>query len=33
LTRPSGSAEPVYLTPDILLDDSSSPEALAQRLP
>jgi hypothetical protein len=33
LTRPSGSAEPAYLTPDILLDDSLAPEELARLLP
>jgi hypothetical protein len=33
LTRPSGATEPIYLTPDILLDDSLSPEELADRLP
>ena len=33
LTRPSGSAEPSYLTPDILLDDSLAPEELWRLLP
>ena len=33
LTRPSGAAEPRYLTPDIFVDDSLTADELARRLP
>ncbi len=33
LTRPSGAAEPRYLTPDIFVDDSLTADDLARRLP
>jgi hypothetical protein len=33
VTRPSGSTEPRYLTPDVLVDDSLTTDELARRLP